>query len=167
MRRALLLLMFVGCTRESDPIARPVPEKNVAPAPIVAPAMVFDDVRCVYGGTAPAFFVWAEATAKSRVHNLRAKSFEIRAPDAGWVDGTDGAVTLRTRSKKGEGDVGTVPATLEPGVTFHLEVFGAVRLSAFEIGATYPTDARPFRAVLVSDEGTYTLSAICAVGPAG
>lgn len=161
-------LLACGCARNEAPI-RPAPEPSVpAPAPPPPPDLVFDRVRCIYGGTAPAFFVWAEVTAHGRVEGLTAKRFEITDASGAFVSGAASTIDVRRRKgPNGEGDVELLQTPLEHGQTLHLEVFGALSLAPFGKAATYPTDDRAFRVELVAGPRIWTIKGTCVVGPAG
>jgi len=171
--RALLVFaaLAICCTRSADRVG-PSPENKVEPVPPPSPPpmtlLTFGDVRWTYGGTAPAFFVWAEATTRVRVTNLRATSFEITAKGVAWVSGAQSTIAVRKRAHaNGQGDVAVLTTPIEPGAPIHLEVFGPLALSPFGHDAGYPTEDRAFRVELVADQGKWTLTGKCVVGPAG
>lgn len=171
MRPLLLVLVLVGCARKEAPIG-PVPDKSSAPPTTPAPPppsdLVFTDVTCTYGGTAPAFFVWAEVAATGPVHGLRATTFEIHDKAGAFVSGALTTIDLRKRKgPKGEGDVESLKGPILGGEKLHVEVFGPLRLAPFGSTAGYPTDDRPFRVELVAGTQTWTLTGTCKVGPAG
>lgn len=161
-------LLACGCARSEAPI-RPAPEPSIpASATPPPPDLAFDRVRCIYGGTAPAFFVWAEVTAHGRVEGLTAKRFEITDATGAFVSGAASTVDVRRRKgTNGEGDVEVLKTPLEDGQTLHLEVFGPLSLAPFGKTATYPTDARAFRVTLTAGTRTWTLEGTCEVGRAG
>lgn len=166
---ALAVWSLLACARSPERIG-PSPDNKSAPTspPPEPPKLTLTDVRCVYGGTAPAFFVWTEARSNVRVTNLKATRFEITGKGATWVSGAAATIAVRTRQKaNGEGDVTELKAPLEAETPVHLEVFGALALAPFGPGASYPTDDREFRVELVADQGRWTLGGRCAVGPAG
>ncbi len=153
MRWLALAVIAVTSCKGSEP-------SNVDP-------LTFRETRCVVGGTKPAAFVWTEANVGVRLTHLRATKFELRDKTGALVNGVGGPILLRGRSgPNGEGDVRALSSGLSPG-TVHLEVFGELALDAYGPGVTYPTEPRAFRAELVSDQGTFALTGVCEVGPAG
>lgn len=129
--------------------------------------LTFGETKCVVGGTKPAVFVWTEADVGVQLTHLRATKFELRDKSGALVNGVSGPVMLRGRSgPNGQGDVRALSGGVAPG-TIHLELFGELALDAYGPGATYPTEPRSYRAELVSDQGTFTLTGTCEVGPAG
>lgn len=159
-------LFALGCARNEAPI-RPAPEPSIA-APPPPPDLAFDKVRCTYGGTAPAFFVWAEVTAHGRIEGLAARRFEIADATGAFVSGAASTLDVRRRQRpNGEGDVELLKTPLEDGQSLHLEVFGPLSLGPFGKAATYPTDDRAFRVELTAGPRTWTIRGTCVVGPAG
>jgi hypothetical protein len=167
MRRAdLLFVALIACTRSTERIT-PAPEPSIAPAPSPPPppALVLDKVRCQYGGTAPAFFVWVEATATREIRDVQAKTFEVATKGA-FVNGASSTIDVRKRDgANGEGNVKSI-AVIDPGAT-HLEVFGPLAMTPFGAGASYPTEDRKFRVELETSAGRFVLEGTCVVGPAG
>jgi hypothetical protein len=165
------LVAFVACRPTPPDRATAAPDGNaalVAPAVDPRPALSFADIRCTYGGAKPAFFVGLETTTASRISDLHATKFEIATVAGGYVSGASAAIDLRARpTSHGQGSVTPLPAPIEAGELLHLEIFGALSLAPFGAGASYPTDARSFRVELVANEGRWTVSGSCAVGPAG
>ena len=177
-RRTLLLFIValcISCARTQPDRVGPSPESKPAPSTTIAPAsappdLAFAEVYCQYGGTAPAFFVWAEATAGKRITHLRATSYEIVDKSGAFVSGVSGTmpITVRVRKgKKGDGDVTELTTPIEAGTAVHLEVAGGLAFTAFGPKVEYPTDDRAFRVQLVADEGMWTVTGKCVVGPAG
>jgi len=165
----LVVLLASGCrdperiVRAPEDAAIPLPK----PPPAPAPDLQFAEMHCTYGGTAPAFFVWLETKANTRITELRATKFEIETKK-GFVSGASGDILVRVREKpKGEGNVKTLTTPIEKGASIHLEVFGGLAFTAFGPGVTYPSDDRVVRVELVAKEGMWTLSTTCIVGPAG
>lgn len=160
--RFALVAVLLSCTRSPERIA-PVPEPSITPAP--PPALVITAPHCQYGGTAPAFFVWVEASAARQIGDVRARTFEI-ANKGAFVNGASGKIDVRKRDgANGQGNVKSI-ATIEQGAT-HLEVFGPLSLSAFGPGASYPTEDRRFRVELETSAGSHVIEGLCVVGPAG
>ncbi len=170
----LLALAVLACRRPTKEIGpAPEPHRSVEPKP--EPAFVVSRVQCVYGGTAPAFFVWFDVEARVPLHKLRGLGLSIAGGDAAFADAVErrvgyGVLALRTRVRTdaGVGDVGVVPPAIAAGDRLQLELFGPLNLSLFGPGATYPTEERPFRAELEAEGiGPVTIEGTCAVGPAG
>ncbi len=137
------------------------------PEPSSSEPLTFGETKCTVGGTKPALFVWTETRVGLKLTHLRATKFELRDKAGNLTSGVSGPLMLRARSgPNGQGDVRSLASGLEPG-TIHLEVFGELALDVYGPSATYPTEARSFRAELVSDQGTFTLTGTCEVGPAG
>jgi hypothetical protein len=169
VRLAAACILLFGCTRSSPDTITPAPERSIPPAPPPPPDLVFTDVRCQIGGTAPAFFVWAEASASRPVKELRAVKFELATKPSGFASGV-GSTTIALRRReaaRGQGDVRPLGGTIEPGAVVHLEIFGALSLAPFGDAATYPTEDRAFRAELQSASGRFVVEGTCVVGPAG
>ncbi|MBS2019315.1 MAG: hypothetical protein JST00_41005 [Deltaproteobacteria bacterium] len=166
---------LLGCGRKDGAPIGPVPDKSPpTPAPSPAPTatklpdLVVSDVTCTYGGTAPAFFVWAEVTARGELAGLRASTFDVTDKGGAWVSGALSTIELRRRKgKNGAGDVEPLKAPLHDGEAVHLEVSGALHLGPFGSTATYPTDDRPFRVELAAGAQRWLLTGTCKVGPAG
>lgn len=173
MRRSLPFLFLVAaaaCGRKDGAPIGPVPDKSAsAPAPPPPESdLVLGDVTCTYGGTAPAFFVWVEATTKTGIAGLRANSFDITNKGGAWVSGVLTTIELRRRKgKNGAGDVEPLKGPLVAGEAVHLEVFGPLHLGPFGSTATYPTDDRPFRVELAAGAQRWLVTGTCKVGPAG
>jgi hypothetical protein len=171
----VIALATASCARGAPDHAGPSPENKPAPSTTVPPAppppaLAFTDVYCQYGGTAPAFFVWSEATANVRITHLRATSYEIADKSGAFVSGVSGAFPIAVRirqGKKGVGDVKDLVTPIEAGTTVHLEVFGGLAFTAFGPKVDYPTEDRRFRVELFADQGTWTITGTCVVGPAG
>jgi hypothetical protein len=172
----ILALGAMGCSRTPPDRVGPSPESKPAPS-ITAdppapptPDLAFAEIYCQYGGTAPAFFVWAETTATKRITGLHATSYEIADKSGAFVSGVSSAFPIAVRlrkDKKGNGDVKELTTPIEAGATLHLEIFGGLAFTAFGPKVEYPTDDRAFRVQLVADQGTWTLTGKCVVGPAG
>ncbi|MEO7096588.1 MAG: hypothetical protein ABI175_25240 [Polyangiales bacterium] len=167
---------IVGCGRTPPDRVGPSPESKPAPSTTTPPTqpppadLTFTDVYCQYGGTAPAFFIWAEATARTRITGLRATAYEIADKAGTFVSGVSGAFPMAVRvrkDKKGVGDVTYLTTPLEAGTTVHLEVFGGLAFTAFGPKVDYPNDDRGFRVELVADQGMWTITGTCVVGPSG
>jgi hypothetical protein len=176
LRAALTIVTAaMACARTQPDRVGPAPETTTLPSTTSAPAppppdLELTDVRCQYGGTAPAFFVWVEATARTRITGLRATRYEIADKSGAFVSGVASALPIAVRvraGKNGEGDVKPLATPLEAGAHVHLEVFGALAFDAFGPKVEYPNEDRAFRVSLVADSGAWTITGKCVVGPAG
>lgn len=176
MRAALLVVALLpfGCGRRDGAPIGPVPDESGPPAPPGGPTatklpdLVVSEVTCTYGGTAPAFFVWAEVTVKGELAGLQANTYDISNKGGAWVSGALTTIELRRRKgKNGAGEVEPLPAALHDGEAVHLEVFGPLHLGPFGSTAGYPTDDRPFRVELAAGTQRWLLTGTCKVGPAG
>jgi hypothetical protein len=172
----LLALGIAACSRTPPDRVGPSPENapassHTSESPAPSPSdLAFAEVRCQYGGTEPAFFVWIETTAAKRITGLKATSYEIADKSGAFVSGVSPAFPIAVRVRKDEngvGDVKDLTMPIEAGASLHLEVFGGLAFTAFGPKVDYPTDDRAFRVRLVADQGDWTITGTCVVGPAG
>ena len=173
---AIVSLAITSCARTPSDRVGPSPEATTKPSttsdpPPPPPAdLELADVHCQYGGAAPAFFVWVEATARERNTGLRATRYEVADKTGVFVSSTSGMFPIAVRVRAGamgNGDVKNLTTPLEAGAHVHLEVFGPLSFDAFGPKVDYPTEDRAFRVSLVADQGAWTIAGKCVVGASG
>jgi hypothetical protein len=73
----------------------------------------------------------------------------------------------RWSGESGSGDILPFDGGLAAGEQTHLQLFGQLDVGAFGEGATYPTEARAFKATLEWEGGSVVVQGSCEVTPAG